>query len=60
VLADGKGLDLGAGGDLTAAGGPLAIDVKVEGIKELTLEVDFGRNGNVQSVVDWVDARLVK
>jgi hypothetical protein len=60
VLADGKALDLGADKELTAQSGPLPVSVKVEGIKELTLEVEFGANGNVQDVVNWADARLVQ
>jgi hypothetical protein len=32
----------------------------VAGVKELTLEVEFGPNGDVQDVVNWVDARLVR
>ena len=60
VLADGKVLDLGAERELTARSGPLAISVPVEGVRELSLEVQFGALGDVQDVVDWVDARLVK
>ena len=60
VLADGHTLDLGNGRELTARRGPRSIAVAVEGVRELTLEVQFGENGDVQDVVDWVDARLVK
>jgi hypothetical protein len=60
VLADGTPLDLGADRELTAQTGPLPIDVSVEGVRELTLVVQFGQGGDVQDVVDWVDARLVK
>jgi hypothetical protein len=45
---------------LTARGGPQLIRVDIEGVRELTLEVLFGEGGDVQDVVDWVDARLVK
>jgi hypothetical protein len=60
VLADGKPLDVGADKELTARTGPLAINVKVAGVKEMTLEVEFGENADVQDHVNWVDARLVK
>ena len=39
---------------------PLAVRVPVAGVKELTLEVEFGQNGDVQDVVNWADARLVR
>jgi len=58
VLADGRALDLGDDRELTAESGPRSIGVAVEGVRELTLEVQFGDNGDVQDVVDWVDARL--
>jgi hypothetical protein len=60
VLGDGKPLRLGAPGEVTHAGGPLPLSVKVEGVKELTLEVLWGGDGPVQGVVNWADARLVK
>jgi hypothetical protein len=59
VLADGKELD-SAGRNLKPADGAVPISVSVEGVKELTLVVEFGRGGNVQDVVNWVDARLVR
>jgi hypothetical protein len=60
VLADGKPLDLGTDQELTPGVKPLAIGVSVAGVKELTLEVDFGKRGDVQGRVDWCKARLVK
>jgi hypothetical protein len=60
VLADGKPLDVGAGRELTAASEPLSVRADVAGVKELTLEVDFGKEGPVQGCVDWVNARFVK
>jgi hypothetical protein len=60
VLADGKPLDLDKDGEVTKKSGPLAISVRLEGVKELTLEVDFGSRGDVQGHVDWADARLIK
>jgi hypothetical protein len=60
VLADGKPLDLGSEGELTARSAPLALSLPVAGVKELTLVVEFGKGGNVQDVVNWADARLVR
>jgi hypothetical protein len=60
VLADGKPLDLGKDGELTAKDVPLVIGAKIDGVKELTLEVDFGKHGDVQGHVDWCDARVIK
>jgi hypothetical protein len=57
VLADGKAL---VDRERTLLDGPLPINVSVEGVRELTLEVDFGREADVEDVVNWVDARLVK
>jgi hypothetical protein len=57
VLADGKAvLDR----SLTSRDGAIPITLSMEGVRELTLEVDFGRNGDVRDVVNWVDARLVR
>ncbi len=60
VLADGKPLDIGGAGDLTAASGPLTVHADLAGVMELTLEVDFGKDGPVRGCVDWVNARFVK
>jgi hypothetical protein len=60
VLADGKALDIGADRELPARDAPLTIFADVSGVKELTLVVDFGRRGDVQADVNWVDARLIK
>jgi hypothetical protein len=57
VLADGEAL---LDRERTLREGPLPISISVAGVRELTLEVDFGRDANVQDVVDWVDARLIK
>lgn len=60
VLADGKPLDVGARRPLTSGAGPLPVSVPVAGVKELTLRVEFGPDGDVLGVVDWADARLVR
>ncbi len=57
VLADGKPLIDRA---LTGRDGAMPIRLSVEGTRTLTLEVDFGENGDVCDVVDWCDARLLK
>ena len=36
------------------------INVKVSGVKELTLEVDFGKNQDVGDRVVWGNARLIR
>jgi len=40
--------------------GPVPVSLNIKGVRELTLEVDFGRGGDVHDVVDWADARLIK
>jgi hypothetical protein len=60
VLGDGKVLTEEPPAERTHADGPARIRVSVEGVKELTLEVESASGGNVQDVVDWADARLVK
>ncbi len=57
VLADGKPLIDRA---LTGRDGAVPIRLSVKGARTLTLEVDFGENGDVCDVVDWCDARLIK
>jgi hypothetical protein len=60
VLVDGQPRDLGWDGELTGKNGPKAVRVGVAAGRELTLVVDFGRLGDVQGRVNWVDARLCK
>ncbi len=60
VLLDGKPADVGRAGDLGADDKPLRVRLDVSRAKELTLVVDFGRFGDVQADVDWVDARYIK
>ncbi|HEY7315210.1 MAG TPA: NPCBM/NEW2 domain-containing protein [Gemmataceae bacterium] len=57
VLADGEAL---VDRELTRRDGAVPIAVKIEGVRELTLEVDFGAGADVQDVVNWVDARLIR
>lgn|GEM_PF-1356407 len=57
VLADGVALLDRA---LTSQDGAVPIRLNVKDVRELTLEVDFGRGGDVRDVVNWADARLVK
>ncbi|CAN5610356.1 hypothetical protein BH10PLA2_BH10PLA2_33120 [soil metagenome] len=60
VLIDGKVQDLGTTDDLTYASPLRYLRLKVAGARELTLVVTFGRQGDVQDHVDWVDARVIK
>jgi len=60
VLVDGKARDLGWEGELSWSHGPRSVRLDVNGGRELTLVVDFGRRGCVQNHVDWADARLVR
>ena len=60
VLVDGKPQDVGGAEDLTATTPLRSLRVKLAGARELTLVVTFGRRGDVQDHVDWVDARVIK
>jgi hypothetical protein len=59
VLVDGKQRDIG-GSERTGRDPPLPVRLDVRGARELTLEVDFARFGDVQAHVDWADARLIR
>ena len=59
VELDGKRTDLCAGKELTAADAPVAVDMDVRGVRELTLIVDLGSFGDVQAHVNWANARLL-
>ncbi|HKB03277.1 MAG TPA: NPCBM/NEW2 domain-containing protein [Gemmataceae bacterium] len=59
VRTDGKERELPAAGRLTAAGGALAIELDVTGVKELTIDVRRGNGGGVQDHVNLAEARLV-
>ena len=58
MLADGKPLfeKLEAKGDQP----PQDLKLKVDGVRELTLEVDYGRNDDVGDRVAWANARLLR
>jgi hypothetical protein len=60
VLAEGRPLNAGLEGELTHRGGPVPVRASVVGVRELTLEVDFGAAAGVQAHVNWADARVVK
>ncbi|MFL5245275.1 MAG: NPCBM/NEW2 domain-containing protein [Gemmataceae bacterium] len=60
ILVDGKPKDLGRSGELTGLSKPYFVSMELSGAKKLTLIVDFGKRGSVQSHVDWADARLIK
>jgi hypothetical protein len=58
VIADGKTLfeNLDARGDQA----PADLKLKVDGVRELTLEVDYGKNDDVADRVAWANARLLR
>jgi hypothetical protein len=60
VRVDGKPQKLGAAQELTGQDPPLSIRIPVSGARDLSLIVKFGRGGDVQDHVDWVDARLIR
>jgi hypothetical protein len=60
VLVDGKPVDVGWDRELTARDPALSVSVPLEGAKELTLVVEFGRRLDVGDHVNWAEARLVK
>ena len=45
---------------VTSQDGAIPVSLSIEGVRELTLEVDFGRDGDVRDMVNWADARLVR
>jgi len=59
VLGDGKVLweDPHSRGD---APKPASLSLSVAGVKQLTLEVDFGDNGDTGCRIDWANARLLR
>lgn len=60
VLVDGKPQPLGWNGEMNGGDPPQAIRINLRGARELVLVVDYGRRGDVQDHVDWVDPRLIR
>jgi hypothetical protein len=60
VRVSGDGRELLVEPDLRSSGEPLAIDVPVAGVKELTLEVDFGEAEDTGDRVIWAEPRLFR
>jgi hypothetical protein len=60
VLVDGKPQPIEGDEELTSKSKPLPIRLDVQGAKELTLVVEFGKRGDVLGRVNWVDARVIK
>jgi len=60
LLADGQPVGPDPQRELTGRDEPLAVRVDVTGVKELVLEANLGRRGDVQAHVNWADARLVR
>jgi hypothetical protein len=60
VWGDDKALSLDRGGLLRGGDDPLPVGVDVMGVRRLTLEVESADRGNVQALVNWVNARLVR
>lgn len=57
IWADGKPL---FDRRVTSRDGAVPLRLDVEKVRELTLEVDFGDNGDVRDVVNFAEARLIK
>ncbi|HVW38702.1 MAG TPA: NPCBM/NEW2 domain-containing protein [Pirellulales bacterium] len=58
VLGDGR--ELLAEPDLRSSGEPLAVDVSITGVKEVSLVVDFGEEEDIGDRVIWADARVFR
>jgi hypothetical protein len=58
VLGDDR--ELFAEPDLSATAEPVAIDVPLSGVKQLSLEVDYGEAEDTGDRVIWADARLFR
>ncbi|HEY1861524.1 MAG TPA: NPCBM/NEW2 domain-containing protein, partial [Gemmataceae bacterium] len=60
ILVDGKPKPVDGDEELTGKSKPLAVRLDVQGAKELTLVVEFGKRGDILGRVNWIDARLIK
>jgi hypothetical protein len=60
VLVDGKAQIPEVEEEITPRGGPRRVRVDVSRASELTLLVGFGGRADIQGVVDWAEARLIK
>ncbi len=58
ILADGK--ELFASADLRASDDPVPVEIRLEGVQQLRLEVDFGENADIGDRVLWAEPRLFR
>jgi hypothetical protein len=58
IMVDGR--ELFAQNDLRADQDPLAVEVKVDGAKQMSLEVDFGEHEDIGDRVLWAEPRLFR
>jgi hypothetical protein len=58
VLADGKEVFRKDG--LTRATGPVKVDLPMQGVKTLTLKVEFGENMHFGDLTNWANAHLIR
>ncbi|MBX3412084.1 MAG: NPCBM/NEW2 domain-containing protein [Pirellulales bacterium] len=47
-------------GDVVGGAEPLPLDLDVQGVRELTILVDYGRDGDVADYVNFCDAKVIK
>jgi hypothetical protein len=60
VLLDDQPVDIGKTGELSGRDEPVPISLNIAGKRKITLMADFGRFGDVQGHVNWVNARLLR
>ncbi len=58
VLADGKEVFRKDG--LTRATGPVKVDLPMQGVKTLTLKVEFGENMHFGDLTNWANAHMIR